>query len=126
MGFGAVVSGVGFSVKSKGLGFRGRSKFTCGRPWMHGARKRNRSSMRRYRPRKTRYVPRIKETIVLILKAWDNLKPQPAVLARIEEHGEQPMEVDDLEQQMMAELDAQLLATTLDEAYDDRYVPFHI
>ena len=69
---------------------------------------------------------KIKETIVLILKAWDNLKPQPAVLARIEEHGEQPMEVDDLEQQMMAELDAQLLATTLDEAYDDRYVPFHI
>ena len=32
------------------------------------------------------------------------------------------MEVDDLDQEMMAELDAQLLATTLDEAYDDVYL----
>ncbi|CAE7244961.1 unnamed protein product [Symbiodinium microadriaticum] len=58
---------------------------------------------------------KINAAIVLILKAWDNLKPQPALLERIDENGEQPMEVDDLDQEMMAELDAQLLATTLDE-----------
>ncbi|CAE7659480.1 unnamed protein product, partial [Symbiodinium necroappetens] len=66
---------------------------------------------------------KINAAIVLILKAWDNLKPQPALLERIDENGEQPMEVDDLEQEMMAELDAQLLATTLhDKAYNDVYL----
>ncbi|CAE7338863.1 unnamed protein product [Symbiodinium sp. CCMP2592] len=58
---------------------------------------------------------KINEAIAMILKAWDNLKPQPALLSRIDEHCEQPMEVDAMEQEMMAELDAQLLATTLNE-----------